>query len=357
MEIGLYIADLLGEQDEVSVPGLGTFLKIRNSGTFDRMSNSFRPPYFQFGFKHNTSGSYPLSEYISLEKSLEISTAEYYIKKFASDILEQINGQGKVHIRDLGILYKKDDIIHFEPSAELKNSGIFYGLKPQPDIIPAYSSELVREKRLQQPQIDEETDEFQDYRKKSSGIKVSIIILLFFIVLISGAVALYFTNQRVNSLLNNLASRVLNRNEIITEPKADISAMITDTLQKSADSLSAPVDSGLKQTDSINKVIEETPQSQPPLAQVETEVHEEIIGYEIIGAAFARKSEADVYIKELASKGINAKIAENIPGKMLKISLGSFKDEESAQKQLVQIQKEINKDAWIARIKQQKNSK
>lgn len=353
MEIGLYIADLLGEQDEVSVPGLGTFIKIRNSGTFDRMSNSFRPPYFQFGFKHNTSGSYPLSEYISLEKDLEISSAEYYIKKFAANILEQINEQNKVEIKDLGLLYRKDGIIHFEPSAELQNSGVFYGLKPQLDTYPAYSSELVNGNRYEQP----ETNEFHDYPKKSSGIKVFIIILLFFIVLISGAIALYFTNQRVNSLFHNLASRVLNRNEIITKPVADTSGLMTDTLLKSADSLSVPADSGLKQTDSITKVIEETPQSLPPQAQVETDVNDEIIGYEIIGAAFARKSEADVYIKELASKGINAKIAENIPGKILKISLGSFKDEESAQKQLVQIQKEINKDAWIARIKQQKNSK
>jgi hypothetical protein len=36
---------------------------------------------------------------------------------------------------------------------------------------------------------------------------------------------------------------------------------------------------------------------------------------------------------------------------MMKISLGSFTEEESANTELKQIQKNINKDAWIARVK------
>lgn len=357
MEIGLYIADLLGEQDEVSVPGLGTFIKIRNSGTFDQISNSFKPPYFKFGFKYNTSGSYPISEYINLEKGVEIESVDHYIKKFASNILEQINEQNKADIKGLGILYREDGIIHFEPSAELQNSGVFYGLKPQLDIFTTHSSELILEKRPEQTETDEENDVFQDYTEKSSGSNVFMILVLIFLGLISVAVTLYFTNQGVKNLFDDLTSRVLNRTEIVTDPKTDISPITPDSLPKSVDSLSIPVDSGLKQKDSVNKVIQELSPAIQAQAQVKTENTEEIIDYEIIGAAFALKSEADAYIKVLASKGINAKIAENMPGKMVKISLGSFKDEESAQIQLIQIQKRINKDAWIARVKQQKNSK
>ena len=44
MEIGLYIAELLSEQDEVSVTGLGTFTKERIAGKLDSQSNLFYPP-------------------------------------------------------------------------------------------------------------------------------------------------------------------------------------------------------------------------------------------------------------------------------------------------------------------------
>jgi len=55
------------------------------------------------------------------------------------------------------------------------------------------------------------------------------------------------------------------------------------------------------------------------------------------------------------SKGYKAKIVENLPGKIMKISLGSFTEEASANNELKQIQKDINKDAWIARVKPLKN--
>ena len=83
----------------------------------------------------------------------------------------------------------------------------------------------------------------------------------------------------------------------------------------------------------------------------------EVVNYEIIIAAFSIKSEAEVFIKQIGIKGIQAKIVENMPGKMLKISIGTFLDEESAKIDLTRIQKKINKDAWIARVKQPKNPK
>lgn len=353
MEIGLYIADLLGERDEVSVPGLGTFIKLRIAGTYDRMSNSFRPPYYQFGFKNSISGFYPLREYLCDKKGLNISSAEYFIKKYASEILDQINEHENAEIKHLGVLSRKNGIISFEPLPELENSGIFYGLKPLVDTVNPVSTEMTYERKYEISEPEDSTDEEYEYPAKSSGFRFIIII---FIILLAGTLALYFTNDRVNKALNNLASGILNKKELPQPVKID-SALVADTVLKSADTLTTPADTNLKQTDTIARAEKETTKVTSTQASVGPSTDNEIIGYEIIGAAFARKSEAEVYIKQIAAKGIKAKIAENMPGKMLKISFGSFKDEESAQKELTRIQKEINKDAWIARIKPQKNSK
>ena len=69
-----------------------------------------------------------------------------------------------------------------------------------------------------------------------------------------------------------------------------------------------------------------------------------------------RKNELLVQLLESLHPS-EAKIVENMPGKMLKISIGTFLDEESAEKELTRIHKKINKDAWIARVKPSKNPK
>lgn len=355
MEIGLYIADLLGERDEVSVPGLGTFIKLRIAGTYDRMNNSFRPPYYQFGFKNSISGFYPLREYICDKKGLNISSAEYFIKKYASDILDQINEHENAEIKHLGILSRKNGIISFEPLPELENSGTFYGLKPMFDTIPPPPTGITKEEKYELKDSEGSADkdssgEFEEYEEKSSGFRYITALIIFIVLLLSGTVFFYFNNDAFNKSIQNLVSGLLNKKELPIPLKTD-SVPVADTVLKPADTSAIASDSSKNLTDTATKSNSLATETAASLS-----TNNDIVGYEIIGAAFEIKSEAENYINLLASKGIKAKIAENMPGKMFKISLGSFHDEESALKGLTRIQKEINKDAWIARIKPQKNS-
>ena len=130
MDIGLYISDLLREQDEVSVPGLGTFLKIRVAGNYDKINDSFSPPTYQLSFKQSAAGFYPLSEYISRQKNLSISSAEYFIKKFSAGILELLIAANSAEIKHLGTLHKKNEVLFLEPAGTFESAGNFYGLKP-----------------------------------------------------------------------------------------------------------------------------------------------------------------------------------------------------------------------------------
>lgn len=58
-----------------------------------------------------------------------------------------------------------------------------------------------------------------------------------------------------------------------------------------------------------------------------------VISYEIIAASLLNKKEADRFLQDMKRKGIPAKVA-NMPGKRVKISIGSFTDELSAKREL-----------------------
>lgn len=349
MDIGFYIADLLSEQDEISVPGLGTFTKIRVPASYDKTINSFRPPSYRLSFQETVSGFHPLREYISSQKNLSISSAEYFIKKFSAGILELLNTSDSAEIKPLGVFYKKNDSLKFEASGSFELAGNFYGLKPIAELKNKSGSTAETIKR----ELEEEHAEIEEPEETSTHRSRPILIISILVFIIAGAISLYFLNTEFNSYVQNLREKIFP----VKEQSAPVYVPLIDSTQTQSDSIEKSADTLLRSKDSL-ALNTSTPVPDtgtlPPKAEISAE---EGISFEIIGAAFARKSEAEEYIRQLAAKGIQAKIAENMPGKMLKISLGSYKDEETANTELARIQKDINKAAWIARVKPKKNPK
>lgn len=355
MDIGYYISNLLRQEDEVSVPGLGTFMKVRIAGSYDKASNTFRPPSYQISFKAATSDHNSLSSYISGQKQLSVSSAEYFIEEFSSHLSELLSSSGLAEIKHLGTIRKNNEALDFEASENLEIGGIFYGLKPlsdykrKPDEGGYHAAEetlLVQDEEEKVLLPEDETEETEEREKRSS---LPLIIAIIIPVIIMGAILLYYFNPQVHNAVQQFRSDTFPATEqpaAAPAPAADQSVILADSTLNIADTLSGNSDSLASNTNMPAQPLNEQAASSAPA--------KEGLTFEIIGAAFAKKDEAEKYIKQLSSKGIDAKIIENMPGRMIKISLGSFKDESSAQVELIRIQKNLNKEAWIARVKPQK---
>ncbi len=348
MDIGFYIADLLREEDEVSVPGLGTFMKVRIAGSFDQVSNTFRPPSYQVSFKNTSSDNSLLTKYISVQKNLSASSSEYFIEKFSSNFSDLLTASGFAEIKPLGTIHKKNETLHFEASDSLEIASNFYGLKPLIDrtskAVDTISYGVVKEGETVLSQ-DEEAEEIEETSKRSS-LKLVFAILIPLILI--GAILSYYLNPGFYNVVQKLRSDIFPVTEQPSPaPVSDLTGTLPDSMLNTADTLSENSDSLALKTEISPDTLNEQP------AQVA--VADNDISFEIIGAAFARKNDAEMYVKQLTAKGIEAKIVENMPGKMIKISLGSFKDEPSARIELSRIHKDLNKEAWIARIKPKKN--
>jgi cell division septation protein DedD len=345
MDIGFYIADLLRSQDAVSLPGLGTFTKVRMAGSYDRMSNSFLPPSYQVAFKNTSEDQHSLTEYISNKKNLSESSSEYFVRKFTTALFELLQTSGIAEIKPLGIIRQKDKNLSFEASSNFNIAGNFYGLKPVNDreiVIPvaAATATIPVEEILRQDVVldDEEQEEVEI--EETSKSNLTTIVIAAIVLLIGTAVMLYLFYPPVKELISGKAATGVNNVQPVPAP-AGTPVVIPDSAVNTAPDTAA--EALTAESLIVKSPLEETPASVA-----------EAVSFEIVTAAFARKSEAEEYIKQVGKKGFTGKIVNNIPGNRIKVSLGSFADEASAQAELSKIQKEVNKDAWIARIKPKK---
>ncbi len=349
MDIGFYMTDLLRDQDEVSLPGLGTFTKVRVPGSYDQTTNSFLPPGHQVSFTAVTKESNSLSEYISDKKSLSRSSSEYFVKKFTSTLFDLLQTSGIAEIKPLGILRQQDDTLLFEASGKIDISGQFYGLRPVSDLekrfYPAPDTEGVVEE-ITIPELNLKIGE-EEAESEERGNKSKFWILGTFLFLLIAAGLLYAFNPIVNDFLQGLFAPAVSR-PVSTK---------TVTINKNTPAIipdSAGTETAIVLADST--VADSLGLSQPAVAAEPNSATYTEPTFEIIGVVFQKKEEADIYIKQLAAKGIAAKIATQIPGKLVKVSLGSFPDEQSALVELRRIHKEINKEAWIYRPKLKKTN-
>ena len=348
MNIGIYIGELLREQDEINVAGLGTFMKIRLAGSFNSASNEFYPPAYQLSFKQTEISDLSLIQFISVQKNLSESSAEELIKKFSEGLLELLNSSNSVEIQPIGFLHKKNGKLTLRPSDSFKLTDHFFGLKPVTEL--KKEALLSVNKEMPITNVSENLEEDEEYEEiKKAGSWVTLLICFFaFLIAVS---ALFYFNSDFNNFIKNKSAGIFSSTNTVEQAAPELidsTKISSDILKNAVDSASIISDSLQQLTDTAITAANESDVLLPT---------SEVVNYELIIAAFSIKTEADVFIKQIGLKGIEAKIVENMPGKMLKISIGTFLDEESAKKELTRIQKKINKDAWIARVKQSKNPK
>ncbi|TKC03844.1 HU domain-containing protein [Pedobacter frigoris] len=88
----------------------------------------------------------------------------------------------------------------------------------------------------------------------------------------------------------------------------------------------------LASADSLKKIISPTDTLKDSVKVISAPI-DTAISYEIIAASLLNKKEADRFLQDMKRKGIPAKVA-NMPGKRVKISIGTFTDEVAAKNEL-----------------------
>lgn len=364
MDIGIYIADLLRNQDEVSLPGLGTFTKEKIPGSYDDSSNSFTPPSYQVNFNTNHPEFTNLPHYISSKKHLSLSSAEYFVNKFSSRVLDLLENSGLAEITSLGIIRQKNDRFVFEALESFDVAGKFYGLKPVTDLkksilrgadpapVPVPMQETVITATTANDSIEdfinfqgqEEEELVDEYAAEPKNNSLLLVILGIFLIGVLVAGLLYFFNSNARNFVDSRLPKTVST--IPASPDSGTTA--TGAPFNPGDSAAESTRAIIKDSNSVDSVVNKA------LIEKDPEATAISLKIEIIGATFRKRSEAEAYVKTMKARGLQAKIAEDMPGPLFKVSLASFQDPQTAQNELNRIVKEVEKTAWIAKYKPKK---
>ncbi|HTH81820.1 MAG TPA: hypothetical protein VL490_02720 [Mucilaginibacter sp.] len=379
MDVGFYLGELLMQQNEVSVPGLGYFALTRMSSYYDENRGKFYPPYHQVQFDAQTIDDNNLAEYIAGKKNISIASAKYFVEKYIAD-LKQEALTGMFTIGNLGWFYTDNDQLAFKPTNKIIDDTIFYGydaiqigktgnliLQDEPEETKKEFTffqkqdepeETAKEEYIetedtliQAPEttIDEKIKEIEEQtatentyaeyqEEESSNSRRLWIIAIIIIVLLGGGVfALYQYNPSLFQVRNTPAGDTVKHKTIAPKPDtAKIDTTKADTTKK------------VVATDTTVKA--------KVAAPVETADTFTTIRYEVIVANCNDTTAAMSIIKKLKNRGLDAKIVADAPGKAIMVSAGTYKTFSAAKSAAVNLINtgKIRSDAYPIEIKPKK---
>ncbi len=388
MDVGFYLGELLMQQGEVSVPGLGYFVQARMSGYYDENDAKFYPPYHKAQFDVQSIDDDALAEYIAVKKNISIASAKYFSEKYITS-LKQEALLGEVPIGNLGWFYTELTQLTFRPADKIINDTIFYGFEPvkinkggridpvieRPKVElnypPRFTQQPAATEEEQQPafepapvqqttrtmpeedQIGIEQDFIEEEDESKSPLRALLIVLALVVTLGVGIFAVYRYKPEIFKKLifwkHNTAVSVAVKPKAIVKPKAD--TVETDTLR--TDTVAAKKPDTVAKTVKTETKIEKAPVkptviSAQPAATVTKPVTNSakpaasttktvatttrtpmpdlsgILHYEVIAATCKDTVTAEKAIKKLKTRGLDGKIVAASPGSV-KVSVGAYK--------------------------------
>jgi len=323
MNIADYLSELLAQHDEVSVPGLGYFVRARVNAYYNEKEAKFYPPYHQVKFVAQQRDDDTFALYIAEKKNISLASSKYFSEKFVSKLKEDAM-RGKYLFSDLGLFYTDQDQLVFKPNEKIPADPAFYGYPPidvsksgQPPFIepakPVIDKPVSTPVVVIKPPVQIIPQQGQYFEEEETEYKRPVNMWL--IVLLSiAAIALAIFG--VYEFSPHVFDKIIGKKVIVVPIKRN--EIKVDTVQKAA----------------------------PVITVVDTA---KLVHFEIIAAKFPkwRKERADAAVARYKSMGLDAKISTDDPGPFLKISVGTYftpNEADSARLALIKSGK-INKNS------------
>lgn len=125
------VAELILDNDEVSLPGVGTFVAEIVPSTFSDKGYTINPPYRRLSFRQKESSDNRLVEFYALNNQLDTTTAGSILKDFLSEMKSVLMTKKVIVFPGLGRLRAtRENNFFFIPDEDLNIYPDGYGLEP-----------------------------------------------------------------------------------------------------------------------------------------------------------------------------------------------------------------------------------
>ncbi|MBS1527168.1 MAG: SPOR domain-containing protein [Bacteroidetes bacterium] len=372
MDLAIYISELLGFKGEVNVPGLGHFTQNHISASYNEQEHKFYPPRYEVTFDPQFTDDEGLANYITSKKNISLASAKYFIDKYVTALKQQIAQHG-ADIAGIGHLYYEYATLRFKAgTARASGDPASFGLPPvtlhkrneRPVATPVppekkpvpVAQPAIEESKAEEPaegaiigkttaEIEEmpagQTPDYvyeEDVPKRRNGW---IVFLLILIIVLIGIPGLYMYKP---SLFDNFIHKNTVTKIVVVKD--------TDSVAKPAlknDSVVKPVDSAAKPALRRDSATKQPGNAVAPASILQDSTKPYWI---VVGSSFVTKKAADQAIANYKSIGITAGVASEMPGRRIKLKLGTYNTEpeaENARRELIKSGK-VRKDIYTQKI-------
>jgi hypothetical protein len=354
MDLGRSLFSVLNTTSAVSVEGLGVFVRQRTPAQRDATGTRLLPPSVDFHLKADgDSSAVSLQAYLEATDPLASVDWKAEIAVKVEEIVDGLLAEQKVALLPLGYLVQEGTEVRLVAPEE----NYVWPTFEIPTVLPAMPTEVTtvqEEEAIASPSLapvasekpltafeqkgesqEIPLDEVESTTSKNSGWLIALLLII-----LAGVGVFFVQPQWLINLLpqTETAKTVLP----VSEPTGDpLPPRVShfDSIQQ----VQLRIDSLKKDSiahmnalaDSLAKVSPAKPK----------------VTYEIIVGSFVSMAQAEKYVNEMKAKGITLHALDSrMPGNRKKVSWGSYPTEEAAYNELVKVQREFEKGAWVARV-------
>jgi len=349
MNLADYLSELLGQYEEVSVPGLGYFVRERVNGYYNDKEAKFYPPYHKVKFVPQPKDDDTFAQYVADKKNISLASSKYFAEKFVSKLREQAL-TGKYLFADLGLFYTDQDQLVFKPNDKIVDDPAFYGYPPVNIYKQAQQGEQYSKPSFAEPVTAtvssakpvQAADDDHFYEEEDAGRKKQINVWLIVLIAIAVAALAIFGVYKFYPEAFDKIGATYHR---ITGKSDTVVPVYRREVKASDTTKNVPV---AKET-----VAKTVVPAAAPTATVDTTRHER---FEIIENSFRKEVFATLEVNHLKAKNITgAKVLtkNEAPGTRFKVSAGTYNSEADAAAAMDVLLKagKIRKDSYILPIK------
>ena len=312
MNLADYLSELLGQYEEVSVPGLGYFKRRRVNGYYSDNEAKFYPPHHTVTFVEQPKDDEVFAQYVADKKNISLASSKYFTEKFVGKLREEAL-TGRYQLAGIGVFYTGHDQLVFEPADKINTDPAFYGYPEvsiskigkrdaiaEPEPPAAAAAEPVAEPLVAQPVAAVPDEPYFEEEKERKGTSIWLVLL---IIIVAVALAVFGIYKFYPATFNQL--------------KASYYSATGQTAV-------VPVSRHKVTTDTIKKPAQVADTTAKTAVAPGTAVTVDQSGWQIIDFSVRYLSTANAEAARLKAKGVDAKVITDTLYRLLRVSAGAF---------------------------------
>jgi nucleoid DNA-binding protein len=344
VNITLIIRDLLLRNEQIAIPGFGSFRIIHRPAQISKTNQLLIPPAREIVFDSQLkSGDNQLLLSIKKKHGLSESETSEALKKYILHVEEEIRSTGSVMMEGLGRIKREGSgSLNFEPITELLNPGGVFAL-PKIEIPVAEKREITKtviehKTPLPRPEVR---------RRRNWWTPAIAFIFLATVIFVSYFTGLITHIPGITPRKESVVVKSKDQNRIVFGNRANTPKDTTNDTTREA--ISRQLDERTERENALrfedeqkkaNEAVKETPAIKTTLPAGP---------YQIISGSFTITENAERHIRSLRKKGINAELLPR-SGKYYMVTLGSYPTLSEAQKALDLLKGQLDQDLWVMKI-------